>query len=55
VPICDDFRLADLKRLDWSLFMPAVYVNWCGHVQPFVPILVGDDLAELVPILGEAL
>jgi hypothetical protein len=29
-------------------------VNWCGHAQPFIPLLVAEDLAELVPILGEA-
>ena len=27
------FRLVDLKRLGWSLFIPATYVNWCGHTQ----------------------
>jgi len=48
VPIYDDFRLVDLKRLGWSLFTPATYVNWCGHAQEFLPI--PDGTARLVPI-----
>jgi hypothetical protein len=53
VPIYEDFRLVDLKRLGWSLFTPAAYVNWCGHAQEFLPIPV-TDRAHLVPILEEA-
>jgi len=53
VPICDDFRLTDLKRLGWSLFPPATYVNWCGHAQEFQPISVTHERARLVPVLGE--
>jgi len=54
VPIYDDFRLVDLKRLGWSLFTPATYVNWCGHAQEFLPIPVTHERARLVPVLGEA-
>ena len=31
-PIYDDVRLVDLKRLGWSLFTPATYMNWCGRL-----------------------
>src|SRR5262245_34688506 len=43
VPIYDDFRLVDIKRLGWSLFVPATYVNWCGHAQEFLPIPETDE------------
>ena len=54
VPIYDDFRLVDLKRLGWSLLVSAAYVNWCGHAQEFVPIPETGETAHIVPILGEA-
>jgi len=38
VPIYDDFRLVDLKRLGWSLFMPATYVWAMARIHPFVPV-----------------
>jgi hypothetical protein len=46
--------LADLRRNGFALYQEGAYVNWCGHGQPFVPLLVAEDLAELVPVLGEA-
>jgi len=42
------------KRLGWSLFMPAAYVNRCGHARELLPIPVTDETAHLVPIPGEA-
>jgi hypothetical protein len=54
VPIYDDVRLVDIKRLGWSLFIPATYESWCGHAQEFLPIPVTHERARLVPILGEA-
>jgi len=53
-PIYDGFRLVDLKRLGWSRFTPAAYVNWCGHAQEFLPIPGAGGTCHLVPILGEA-
>jgi hypothetical protein len=44
--------LADLRRNGFALYQEAQYVNWCGHAEPFVPMLVAEDVAELVPILG---
>ena len=32
VPIYDDFRLVDLKRLGWSLFIPATYAVSYTHL-----------------------
>ena len=46
--------LADLRANGFEVYQEGSYVNWCGHAQPFVPLLVADDVAELVPILGEA-
>jgi hypothetical protein len=46
--------LADLRHNGFALYREGEYVNWCGRAQAFVPLLVGDDLAGLVPILGEA-
>jgi hypothetical protein len=46
--------LADLRRNGYALYREGAYVSWCGHGQAFIPLLVGDDVAELVLILGEA-
>ncbi len=36
------------------LFMPASYVNWCGHGQEVIPVPRTDGLVALIPVLGEA-
>jgi len=46
--------LADLRRNGFEFYREDAYVSWCRHVQPFVPPLVAEDMAELVPILGKA-
>jgi hypothetical protein len=48
------FSLADVRRLGWAPFVPAAYVNWCGHAQEVVPIPQADGTCQLVPIIGEA-
>ena len=45
---------ADLRRNGYALYQEGTFVSWCGHGQPFVPLLVGEDLVEFVPIVGEA-
>jgi hypothetical protein len=44
-----DFRVENLKHVGWQLFMPATYVNWCGHGQE-----IADGRVTFVPVLGEA-
>jgi hypothetical protein len=29
------FRLEHLRMIGWHLYVPAAYVNWCGHAQEF--------------------
>jgi hypothetical protein len=45
--------LADVRPNGWSPFMPAPFVNWCGHAQEFVPIPQLDGTCQLVPIVRE--
>ena len=49
------FRLEHLKLIGWRLFVPAAYVNWCGHGQEFIPWPEPDGWVRLVPIIGEAM
>jgi hypothetical protein len=32
------FRLEHLRLIGWRLYAPAEYVNWCGHIQEFIPL-----------------
>ena len=43
-----------LRHVGWQLFMPATYVNWCGHGQEIVPLPLPDGRVTFVPVLGEA-
>jgi hypothetical protein len=45
----------ELGRLvGWEPFAVASFVNWCGHVQEFIPIPNAEGGCWLVPVLGEA-
>jgi len=48
------FRVENLRQVGWQLFIPATYVNWCGHGQEVIPIARPDGLVALGPVLGEA-
>jgi hypothetical protein len=50
VPIYDDFRLVDLKRLGWLLFMPTAYVN---RMTRLWTRLLGERAVVQVPNLME--
>jgi hypothetical protein len=47
-------RLEDARRNRWAPFVPAAFVNWCGHAQEFVPIPQVDGTCQLVPTVGDA-
>jgi hypothetical protein len=46
--------LEDIRRLGWSPFAPAAFVNWYGHEQEIIPIPGAGGMCEFIPILGEA-
>ena len=43
--------LEDVRRNGSAPYVPAAYVNWCGHAQEFVPILPEDGMCQFVPIM----
>jgi hypothetical protein len=47
-------RVEDVRRVGWQPYLPAQYVEWCGHSQEVVPIPQRDDWGRLVPVVGEA-
>jgi len=48
------FRVEHLRHVGWQLFMPATYMNWCGHGQEIAPLPLPDGRVTFVPVLGEA-
>ena len=48
------FRLEHLKHVGSQLFVPASYVNWCGHGQEVIPVPRAYGLVAFLPVLGEA-
>jgi hypothetical protein len=47
-------RVEDVRRVGWQAYVPAQYVEWCGHGQEVIPIPQRDGWCLLVPVLGEA-
>jgi len=48
------FRVESLRHVGWQFFMPATYVNWCGHGQEIIiPFPLPDNRVTFVPVLGE--
>ncbi len=49
------FRVENLRHVvGWQFFMPATYVNWCGHGQEVILLPLPDGRVPFVPVFGEA-
>ena len=44
------FRVENLRHVGWKLFMPATYLNCCGHGQEIIPFPLPDGRVTFVPV-----
>jgi|SRR4029450_3565859 hypothetical protein len=43
-------RASDLRRLGWELPETRLIPDWCGCSTEYLPVLMGDDWWQLIPI-----